>query len=150
MLDGLKIMTMIAVCVCVLVLVAMSIDLVSGLYKAKLRNEVHTSFGYHRSVIKFITNEGAVITAFCIDVMLHFTSIWDIVGIRQLVNIPVVTILMGMFCCFVELVSIQEKADKKAEKHALDQLVAIMRTLKKEEVTRVLEALGKIRKEDKE
>ena len=130
-------LTLIAVIVTVLVVVAMSIDLVAGVMKAKERGEVCTSYGLHRTLDKF---------AYCIDLMLHFAHLWDLLSLDLLHNVPVVTVVVGAFSCFVELVSIREKASSKEERHATEQLVHIVRTLGSEDVARLLEALGKIKK----
>lgn len=132
----------------VAVLVSMVTDLVSGLYKAKVRNEATTSFGLHRTVIKFISYEGSLLVALCIDVMVHYTHIWEIIGVRLLYAVPVLTIVLGAFNCFVELVSIREKASKKADKRAVNQLIAIVRTLGSDDVKKMLTALGKIKEEE--
>lgn len=145
MIEGLKGMTLVAVIPFIAVLIAMSVDLGSGLYKARLRNEVTTSYGLHRTVIKFISYEGSLLVAFSIDVMLHFTHLWEIVSLNPLFGVPVLTILLGSFSCFIELMSIREKASRKADKRAMSQLVAIVKTLSGDEVRNLLTMMGKIK-----
>lgn len=139
-------LTLIAVIVTVLVVVAMSIDLVTGVMKAKERGEVCTSYGLHRTLYKFLTYTGSCICAYCIDLMLHFAHLWDLLSLDLLHNVPVVTVIVGAFSCFVELVSIREKATSKEERHATEQLVHIIRTLGSDDVARLLEAMGKLKK----
>ncbi len=54
-------MLTVIVIACVLVLGAMCIDLVSGLYKAKQRGEIRSSWGLKRTLTKFITYEGSML-----------------------------------------------------------------------------------------
>lgn len=148
MIEELKGMTLVAAVPFIAVLIAMSVDLGSGLYKARLRNEVTTSYGLHRTIIKFISYEGSLLVAFCIDVMLHFTHLWELVGLGALISVPVLTILLGSLSCFIELMSIREKADRKADKRAMNQLVAIVKTLSGDEVRSLLTMMGKIKEDD--
>lgn len=141
-------LTLIAVIVTVLVVVAMSIDLVAGVMKAKERGEVCTSYGLHRTLYKFLTYTGSCICAYFIDLMLHFAHLWDLLSLDLLHNVPVVTVVVGAFSCFVELVSIREKADSKSDEHAKRQLVAIIKTLSSRDVQTILEALGKVKKSE--
>lgn len=137
----------IAAVVAIVNLVAMMVDLGSGLYKAKLRKELTTSFGLHRTTIKAITYLGSVLIGYGIDVLLHMGRAWQLVGWDLLVGVPVVAILIGAFNCVVELVSVREKASSKADKRAMGQLVAIIKTFSRDEVRRMLEAVGKIQNE---
>ena len=56
----LKELISIVVVAMLIVLFAMTIDLASGLNKAKLRGERHTSEGLRRTLMKFITYEGGM------------------------------------------------------------------------------------------
>lgn len=147
MIIGLYTMLRIAAVPMVLVLVAMMTDLGSGLYKAKIRGEEHTSYALSRTITKFISYEGSLLVACCIDVMLLYTHLWDIVGLKVLwvESVPVLTLLLGAFNCFIELLSIREKATKKADRRAMNQLVAIVKTLGSDDVMKLLEALGKVK-----
>lgn len=98
---------------CIVVLVAMVVDLVSGLYKAKIRGDVRSSTALKRSVYKFLTYEGAMVVAACIDVLMHFAHFFTLIGLDVLDNVAVVTLFIGVFLCVVELMSIREKADSK-------------------------------------
>ena len=56
-------MLVMIVLACLLVLMAMLIDLGAGLYKAKQRGEVRSSWWLKRSLTKFITYEGGLLIA---------------------------------------------------------------------------------------
>ena len=53
-------MVTIVVVAMMIVLIAMLLDLVSGLYKAKLRGEIRSSQALKRTITKFITYEGGM------------------------------------------------------------------------------------------
>lgn len=99
---------------CLVVLVAMVVDLVAGVYKAKLRGDARSSAGLKRSIYKFLTYEGAMIVAACIDTLMYFGRFFSLVGLNALSGIAVVTIMVGIFLCVVELLSVRERADRKA------------------------------------
>lgn len=103
---------MIAMC-CLVVLFAMIVDLGSGLYKAHIRGDARRSEALKRSAYKFLTYEGAMMVAACIDILMHFGHFFSLVGLHALDNVAVVTIMIGIFLCIVELLSIRENAEKK-------------------------------------
>ena len=107
-----EILLMIAMC-CLVVLFAMIVDLCSGLYKAHIRGDARRSEALKRSAYKFLTYEGAMMVAACIDILMHFAHFFALVGLSALDNVAVVTIMIGIFLCIVELLSIRENADKK-------------------------------------
>lgn len=98
---------------CIIVLVAMVVDLVSGLYKAKLRGDVRSSAALKRSIYKFLTYEGAMVVAACIDTLMHLAHFFPLIGLDALSDVAIITILVGIFLCAVELMSVREKADSK-------------------------------------
>ena len=107
-----ELLLMIAMC-CLVVLFAMIVDLASGLYKAHIRGDARRSEALKRSAYKFLTYEGGMMIAACIDILMHFAHFFSLVGLQALDNVAVVTIMIGIFLCVVELMSIREKADKK-------------------------------------
>lgn len=107
-----EMLLMIAMC-CLVVLFAMIVDLCSGLYKAHIRGDARRSEALKRSAYKFLTYEGGMMIAACIDILMHFARFFSLVGLQALESISVVTILIGIFLCVVELLSIRENADKK-------------------------------------
>lgn len=130
--------------VTIVVVVAMGIDLASGLYKASLRGETKTSFGLQRTTLKCITYLGSVLICFGVDVLLHMGRLWEAIGWNWLVGIPVFAIIIGIFNCVVELFSVREKADSKADKRALKNVMAIIKGLRQSELTEIIEALDRI------
>ena len=146
----------IAAVVALVVIGAMSIDLESGLYKASLRGETKTSFGLQRTTLKCITYLGSILICFGIDVLIHMGKLWEAIGWKWLIGVPVFAIIIGVFNCVVELFSVREKADSKADKRALKNVMAIIKGLRQSELTEIIEALDKIqsnhheKEEDKE
>lgn len=108
--EGLGIMCMVAVFAMILVIVAMGVDLVSGWRKAKLMGEAHTSYGFSRTLTKFLIYEGILLISVCIDLLLHF-GLWQFIE-RNYV-IPCVELMMAVVLCGVELWSVYEKAEDK-------------------------------------
>lgn len=99
-----------------IVFVAMAVDLASGLYKAKIRCEVHSSWGLKRSVQKFILYEGAILIAGGIDVLFLTCRIMQLVGCDVLNGIAIFTGFIAVLLCIVEIWSLREKADEKTRK----------------------------------
>lgn len=130
------------------VLMAVAIDLGSGLYKAKQRGEVRTSYAYSRTTMKLITNEGAVIIMAMMDVLLFYGHLWDVLHLGVLHSVPVFTVITSVWMCFVQAVSVRENADSKSDEHAKRQLVAIIKTLSSKDVQTILEAMGKVKKSE--
>lgn len=103
-----------------IVLLAMMIDLASGLYKAKLRGEIRSSWGLKRTLTKFITYEGGMLIAAGVDVLMHMSKLVSLFGLEAIEGVPVITCLVGVFLLVVEFISIREKADKKTKKEMND------------------------------
>lgn len=113
-------MLTIVVVACVVVLFAMMLDLASGLYKAKLRGEIRSSWGLKRTLSKFIAYEGGMLIAAGVDLLMHLSRLVDLFGLDAIYGVPVVTCLVGVFLLVVEFISIREKADKKTKKELSD------------------------------
>lgn len=113
-------MLTIVVVACVVVLLAMMLDLASGLYKAKLRGEIRSSWGLKRTLSKFIAYEGGMLIAAGVDLLMHLSKLVDLFGLDAIHGVPVVTCLVGVFLLVVEFISIREKADKKTKKELSD------------------------------
>lgn len=120
----LKRLLSIAVVAMLIVLFAMIIDLVSGLYKAKLRGELRTSIGLRRTLMKFITYEGGMLIAVGVDMLLHLSRLMELFGLTAISDVPVVTCLVGIFLLVVEWLSVKEKADEKTKKN-IDEAAAL-------------------------
>ncbi len=118
--NGAANMLTIVVVACVVVLFAMMLDLASGLYKAKLRGEIRSSWGLKRTLSKFIAYEGGMLIAAGVDLLMHLSRLADLFGLDAIYGVPVVTCLVGVFLLVVEFISIREKADKKTKKELSD------------------------------
>ncbi len=131
--DGTENMMIIGMVCSLFVIIAMVIDLVSGLIKAKQRGDMRTSFGLRRTVMKFITYEGGVMIAVMIDVMIHFSRLLVLIGLSPIVGFPVITCIISIFLCFIEYLSIREKADEKTQRMMLRGTKLAMTVLDKEQ-----------------
>ena len=125
--------------IAVIVFIAMMIDLAAGLYKAKVRGDARRSEALKRTGYKFLIYEGGIMIASMVDLMIHMGKMYLIFGWDMAWGIPFVTIMMGIFWCVVEYLSVREKADEKihsdiskAEKLAA-QILKIVETIKKGE-----------------
>lgn len=114
--NTLKEMTVVMVIACIIVFFAMMIDLASGLYKAKQRGEVRSSWGLKRTLSKFIMYEGGMLIAFGVDLFIYFSRIFELFRLSVINGVPVITCLVGIYLLVVEFMSIREKADKKTKK----------------------------------
>jgi hypothetical protein len=113
-LKGTNILLVFGVVAIIMVLVAMMADLVSGLYKAKMRGEFTKSELLKRTGSKFILYEGSMLIALCIDLLIHFTHLYEFVGLPDvMVDLPLIAFVVAIFWCIVEALSIREKAEDK-------------------------------------
>lgn len=150
-LVGTKMMMMVVSVVSLIVLFAMIIDLAAGLYKAHLRGDASRSEALKRTGYKFCLYQGTILIASGIDMLVHLSKLYLWFGWDLVYNLPLVTIALGIFWCFVEALSVKEKADEKthsdiakAERMA-KALLKIVEAMKKGEVpdSEVIEELGK-------
>jgi NADH:ubiquinone oxidoreductase subunit 6 (subunit J) len=137
-LVGTDILMLIGAIVSIVVLIAMMIDLASGWQKAKQRDEAHNSYALSRTLNKFLLYEGGVIIALGIDLLLHLAHFWSLLGIDLLASVPVVAILIGIYLCVVEWLSLCEKADEKQRKHFAQVESAAVKLLSKDELVEAL------------
>lgn len=138
--------------IAVIVFLAMMIDLAAGLYKAKVRGDARRSEALKRTGYKFLIYEGGLMIASMVDLMIHMGKMYHILGWEMAWGVPFVTIMMGIFWCVVEFLSVREKADEKihsdiskAERLAA-QILKIAEALKKGEspdIDKVKEILEK-------
>ena len=142
-LQNIGTMLVMAVAAMMLVLIAMSIDLASGLYKAKLRGEIRTSQALKRTMTKFITYEGGMMIATGVDLMLHISRLWSVIGLTAFDEVPFVTCLVGVFLLVVEFLSVREKADQKTKNKMNEAASVIGDVLTKESIKDALEAMIK-------
>ena len=142
--DWLSSLSLVTAVVALVVVVAMGVDLASGLYKANLRGERKTSFGLQRTTLKAITYLGSVFICYGVDVLVHMGKLWEAIGWKWLIGVPVFAIIIGVFNCVVELISVREKADAKADKKALKSIYTLIQGLRQSEATELLKALQEI------
>mgnify|MGYP002625758067 CR=1 FL=1 len=143
-------LSLVTAVVSIVVVVAMGIDLASGLYKASIRGETKTSYGLQRTTLKCITYLGSILICYGIDVLLHMGRLWDSLGWEWLTGIPVMAILIGVFNCAVELKSVREKADAKADRETWKSLMGLIKDLRQSEVTELVKALQEIAEQKEE
>ena len=114
--EGLRQLSLLAGIVCIAVFLAIMCDFVVGWRKAAERGEARTSYAMSRTVTKMATYYGALGVGFCIDILLNIGRLWEIFGVQSLLRIPCLMIVVALFECAVELLSIQESADTKLKK----------------------------------
>lgn len=140
-LKGTSILLLFGAVADVTVLIAMMADLASGLYKAKMRGEYRRSDLLKRTGYKFCLYEGSMLIALCVDVLIHFTHLYEAIGFPGAMHhLPLVSFLMAAFWCAVEYMSIRERATDKLHSQIakVERLAATMFT--KEELVQILSA----------
>ena len=137
--NGIDMMAAVSALCMVLVIVAMAADLVSGWHKAKIRGEARTSYGFSRTLTKFLLYEGILLVSTCIDVIIK-VAVWQF-GTVMLV--PLVTLLAAAVLCFVEMWSIREKAEDKTRSRIDKALQTIVSVIGKDKVIELVEELTK-------
>lgn len=143
LLHSMHTMYVIVALVSMVVLLAMTIDLIYGWRKAKQRGEAHTSYALSRSINKFLLYEGSVLIATGIDTLLNLANLWDVVGLA-FGGIPVVAIVIGIFLCTVELLSMRENAEDKVRKNFDKVVHAATKVIDKDTIVDLLaEAIKK-------
>ena len=138
---SLKELIAIVVMAMLIVLLAMAVDLASGLYKAKLRGELHTSEGLRRTLMKFITYEGGMMIAAGVDILITMSKFESLFHLNVLYQIPVITILIAIFLLFVEMKSVKEKADEKTKKNLSEAALMAIKVAQKEELKELIAKL---------
>lgn len=149
-LSGTGNMMIVVVLACIIVLFAMMIDLCSGLYKAKQRKEIRSSWGLKRSLSKFIMYEGGMLIAAGVDLLMHLSKMLQIIHLDELYGVPVVTCILGIFLLVVELLSVKEKADEKTKTEFVRTASLAAAMVNKDELVEALtQAIIESRKGDK-
>lgn len=143
-------LSLITAVIALIVIVAMGVDLCSGLYKASLRGEKRTSFGLQRTTLKCITYLGSILICYGIDVLVHLGKLWESIGWDWLIGVPVFALIIGVFNCVVELRSVREKADAKADRETWKSLMGLIKDLRQSEATELVKALQEIANNKKE
>lgn len=138
LLNGTSNMLTIVVAACLIVILAMIIDLCSGLYKAKQRGEIRSSWGLKRTLSKFIMYEGGMLIAGGIDLLLHFSHLYQLFGLEHLFGIPFVTCMVGIFLLIVEFLSVREAADEKTRTELSRVEALAAKVVTKDELVKIL------------
>jgi len=94
-----------------IVIIAMIIDLIAGVHKAKQLGIESSSFGFSRTVTKFVRYFGALVFALLIDVLMSL-----------FVGMPYVSAIVAIFLVFIEGKSVLEKADQKVRRRATENI----------------------------
>lgn len=131
----------------VIVFLAMIIDLVSGLIKAKQRNEVRSSYGLKRTLNKFIMYEGGMLIAAGVDVLIHLSHLLELFRLDVILGIPIITILLGVYLLVVEGISVREKADQKIRGEMQKANEIVSKLISREELVDLLTEVVKRRDE---
>lgn len=131
----------------VVVLFAMIIDLISGLMKAKQRNEVRSSYGLKRTLNKFIMYEGGMLIAAGVDLLIHLSHLQELFNLEVIHGIPVVTLLLGIYLLIVEGISVREKADQKIRGEMQKANEIMSKMISREELVELLADVVKRRDE---
>ena len=127
-LETAKVMFLADSIIAVVVFLAMMVDLAAGLYKASLRGDARRSEALKRTGYKFLIYEGSILIASCVDLLIHMGKLYHILGWDIAWGVPFVTILLGIFWCVVEFLSVREKADEKVHSniHKAEQLASVI------------------------
>lgn len=145
--EGIGMMYLLAVIVMIAVVVAMTVDGVSGWRKAKLRGEARTSYGFSRTLTKFLIYEGILLIGVCIDTMIHFAWAMFMDGAYY---VPLMSIALGIVLCMVEIWSVREKADRKQRKRMEEAAAALAAILDRETVLSLLQSRIRENKDDED
>lgn len=138
-LKGTKILLLMGAVAQLVVLVAMACDLVGGLVKAKVRGDFAESELLKRTGSKFCLYEGSMLIALCVDMLVHFTHLYEHLGLPPvMVHLPLVSFAMAVFWCAVEYLSMRERATDKIHSRIakVEKLAATMFT--KDELVEML------------
>lgn len=128
--NGMMIKGLIVTFVWLLVAIMIALDLYAGVGKAKQAGEMRSSEGYRRTTKKIKEYYMVMICALIFDC---FVSIITYYLPFPMPYIPIMTLGIGFWHCFVEFRSIQEKADDKHRRkmnEGLTDLVQIINTVK--------------------
>lgn len=142
--KGTETMVLIAVMVNLIVFIAMMVDLASGMYKAWFRKEAWKSDYLKRTGFKFVLYEGALLIATCVDLLVHFSKLYQWWGWDMVYGLPLVTLGVGIFWCVVEFLSVREKADEKIHSEIARAERLAKQVMSREELVEILaEAMRK-------
>lgn len=122
----------------VIVLLAIVIDLISGINKARLNGQIRSSWALKRTISKFIMYEGSALIAAGVDVLMHSSHLYDLLGLHAIRGVPFITCLVCAFLCVVEFLSVRETADVKMRKEFADAGKLIGSVFSKEDLAEAI------------
>lgn len=146
--EGMGLMYMLCVIAMIVVIIAMCVDLISGIRKAKSRGEARTSYGFSRTLTKFLIYQGIMMICACIDTLIHFI-VYMMTDSVYLV--PALSCFFGIVLCGVEGWSVYEKAEDKQRRRINDVATAAVKLIDKETLTEIVsDAIRQASQENKE
>lgn len=128
---------LIAVCITVTI-IAMTIDLITGIQKAKQRGEATTSTGLKKTATKARKYFTPFFTLCCIDILCSVIC-----------PLPAFSMLWTAYCIFCEFISVREKSWKKEEIRKAERTMSIIVENKDDIAKLVAGLLTQDNKEDK-
>ncbi len=150
--EGILPMVFKVIVLCFLIFGAMVWDFMAGIHKAKLRGEARTSYGFRRSISKFLLYYGGMFVAFGVDCACYVCDFWVVMELSFMRLIPVVAFMVAVFILVTEGKSIVEKAENKVRKEMGGTARLIGALVRKEEMveafTEALKNVGKGKKDD--
>lgn len=105
---------LIAVCITVTI-IAMTIDLITGIHKAKQRGEATTSTGLKKTATKARKYFTPFFTLCCIDILCSVV-----------IPLPAFSMLWTAYCIFCEFISVREKSWRKEEIRRAEKTMSII------------------------
>ena len=145
--DGISTMLIIFCVEVFIVIGAMSVDLASGIHKARIIGEARRSESLRRTVSKFILYVGGLCIACGIDMIFFVSQLWSLIGLGLLTKIPLISTLAAILVCVIEYMSIWEKAEDKQRRRAADTVDLLLSMVDKDTLKRSLsESASKIGK----
>lgn len=141
-----------------IVLGAMSVDLISGVNKARQRGEATTSRLLRKTISKFITYEGCLFLGLLVDLLIYLGRIFEVCHKifdfgHLFLGIPVISSVMAVFLVGIEIKSVFEKADQKFSNAAVDEFLLLKnlaKTLGPAKLKDVIEVLEETKKQKDE
>ena len=132
----------------IIVVLAMTVDLVSGLIKAKQRGEIRSSYGLKRTLNKFVLYEGGMLIAAGIDLLIHLSHLLQLFPLKAIEGVPVITLVVGIYLLIVEALSVREKADQKVRDDMRKAKELLEKVITKEDIADILSEVIERRSKD--
>ena len=141
-------MLMVVVMAMIIVVLAMTVDLVSGLIKAKQRGEIRSSYGLKRTLNKFVLYEGGMLIAAGIDLLIHLSHLLQLFPLKAIEGVPVITLVVGIYLLIVEALSVRAKAAQKVRDDMRKAKELLEKVITKEDIADILSEVIERRSKD--